>query len=44
MHRDVKPGNIMLDEAGEPLLVDFGLGTRQEKGEEKLTRESSIKC
>jgi WD40 repeat protein len=28
VHRDVKPGNIMLDAAGEPQIMDFGLAHR----------------
>jgi serine/threonine protein kinase len=28
VHRNVKPGNVMVDEGGEPLLMDFGLAAR----------------
>ncbi len=28
VHRDVKPGNLLIDQAGEPHLVDFGIAKR----------------
>ncbi len=41
VHRDVKPSNIMLDEAGRPFLMDFGLARRDE-GEATLTVEGQV--
>ncbi|HVR76682.1 MAG TPA: serine/threonine-protein kinase [Planctomycetota bacterium] len=41
IHRDIKPGNILLDQAGFPHLGDFGLARRQE-GEITVTLEGQI--
>ena len=30
VHRDVKPANILIDSAGRPVLVDFGLALKDE--------------
>jgi serine/threonine protein kinase len=37
LHRDIKPGNILMDDDGEPFLADFGLARLI--GEQGLTQQ-----
>ncbi|MBA3834132.1 MAG: protein kinase [Chthoniobacterales bacterium] len=41
LHRDIKPGNILLDAEGEPHLTDFGLA-RLVETESNLTRTTEV--
>src|SRR5256886_4202760 len=41
LHRDIKPGNILLDAEGEPHLTDFGLA-RLIEGESTVTRTLEV--
>lgn len=38
LHRDVKPGNILLDRSGRVLLTDFGIATMEDPGDGAATQ------
>lgn len=36
LHRDLKPGNIMIDRRGEPVVLDFGLASFYQRNEDSM--------
>ncbi|MCR4413897.1 MAG: serine/threonine protein kinase, partial [Thermoguttaceae bacterium] len=41
VHRDLKPGNILMDSSGEPHITDFGLAKR-DAGEVTMTYDGQV--
>ena len=42
IHRDVKPGNIIIDEEGQPILTDFGLARDFRHDDARLSHPDAI--
>jgi len=43
LHRDLKPGNILLDERNEPVITDFGLARQVEQdADSRLTQDGTL--
>ena len=42
IHRDIKPGNMMVGGAGEPVLLDFGIARMEGAELETLTRSGDL--
>ena len=42
IHRDVKPGNIMLDQTGRPRITDFGLAQTSGSEDTNLTQTGTL--
>lgn len=42
IHRDLKPGNVMINNGGDPVIMDFGLARTQQTRKSEITHEGMI--
>ena len=42
LHRDIKPGNIMVSPSGDPVITDFGIARQRDSEQPALTRSGDI--
>ena len=42
LHRDIKPGNILFNEEGQPKIVDFGLASAQHEAAAETTADGGV--
>ncbi len=42
IHRDIKPGNLMVTPAGDPVILDFGLARQEDSQLETMTRVGDL--